>query len=60
MISLWNLKYGTDDPIHKTETDQSQRKQSSGSKGTGESEWDGQAVSGSSTFLDANCYIQNV
>ena len=32
---LWNLKYGTDDSIYKTETDQGQGEQSCGIQGEG-------------------------
>ena len=32
---LRNLKYGTDDPIYKTETDHSQGEQTCGSRGKG-------------------------
>ena len=42
---LWNLKYSTDDPIHKTETDHSQAKESFGSQSR-EREWDGWALWG--------------
>ena len=38
---IWNLKYGTDDPTYKTETDYDQGKQSCGSQG-----WDGHGVWG--------------
>ena len=41
---LWNLKYGTDDPIYKTETDRGQGEQTYSSQvGVG---WDGQGVWG--------------
>ena len=47
---LWNLKYGTDDLIYKTETDHGQGEQTCSSHGGGGQEWDRQ-------FLDTNCYI---
>ena len=43
---LWYLKYGTDDPIYKTETDHSQGEQTCGSHGGWGSEM------GSLGFLD--------
>ena len=46
IIYLWNLKYGTDDPTYKTETDQGQAEQTCGSQGRGWREWDGQGVWG--------------
>ena len=52
---MWSLKYGTDDPIHKTETEQSQGEETCGSpRGRGESRMDRQFG-----FLVANCYIWN-
>ena len=52
---LWNLKYGTDDPIYKTETNHSSEEQTCDSQGRGERVgW-----MGSSRFWDANCYIWN-
>ena len=50
------IKYGTDDPIYKTETDHSQGQQTCGSQQGEKRAWDGQAVWG---FFDANCYIWN-
>ena len=41
---MWNLKYGTNDPIYKTETDHSQGKLTCGSQGGWEK--DGWAVWG--------------
>ena len=32
----WNLKYSTNDPIYKTETDHGQREQTCGCQGEGE------------------------
>ena len=43
IISSWNLKYGTDDPIYKTETDHGQGEQTCSSQGGG-SGMDGQFV----------------
>ena len=43
---VWNLKYGTDDPVYKTETVHGQGEQPCGSHGGGRREWDGQAVWG--------------
>ena len=56
-LQLWNLKYGTDDPIYKTETDQGQGRQTGGLWGgeRGGSGMDGEFGS----FLDAKCYIWN-
>ena len=51
---LWNLKYGTDDPICKTETDHGQREQTCGSQGGGWRKRDRQVFS---EFLAGNCYI---
>ena len=40
---LWNLKYGTDDPIYKTETDDGRGEQTDGCQGErGERGMDGQ------------------
>ena len=36
---MWNLKYGTNEPIYKTETDR-HRGQTYGCQGGGEREWD--------------------
>ena len=41
---LWNLKYGTDDTIYKTETDPSQGEQTCDSQREGGKDWNGQAV----------------
>ena len=38
---MWNLKYGYDDTIFKTETDHSQGEQTCGCQGGGEREWGG-------------------
>ena len=43
---LQNLKYGTDDPIYKTETNHAQGEQTCGSQGGRGREWDGWAVQG--------------
>ena len=43
---MWNLKYGTGKPIHKTETDHSQGEQTCGSQGVAGKEWDEWAVWG--------------
>ena len=43
---LWNLKYGTDDPMYKTETEHDQGEQICGSYDEGGREWDGWAVWG--------------
>ena len=49
---MWNLKYGTDDPIYKTVTAHGQGEQTCGSQ-------EGVGWMGSLGFLDANCYIWN-
>ena len=41
---MCNLKYGTDDPIYKTETDHGQGEKTCGSQWGGAKEWDGQEV----------------
>ena len=41
---LWNLKYGPDDPIYKTETNHGQGEQNCGCQGQGGWEWDGLGV----------------
>ena len=51
---MWNLKYGTDDPISKTETDHSQGEQSCGSWGR-----EGVGWTESLGFGVVNCYIWN-
>ena len=38
---MWNIKYGTDDLIYKTETDQGHGEQACGCQGEGGREWDG-------------------
>ena len=43
---LLNLKYGTDDPIYKPETDHGQGEKTCGSQGGKRREWDGWAVWG--------------
>ena len=55
---MWNLKYGTNDPSYKTETDHGHGKQTCGCQGLGggEREWDGWGVLG---LVDANRYIWN-
>ena len=53
---MWDLKYGTDYPIYKTETDHGQGEQTCGSWGEG----GGSGMDGHfRIFLDANCYIWN-
>ena len=37
---MWNLKYGTDDPIHKTETNQGNGEQTCGCQCGGGREWE--------------------
>ena len=51
---MWNLKYGTNDPIYKTETDHGHREQTCGSQQGGGVGW-----MGSLGLIDANYYIQN-
>ena len=41
---MWNLKYVTEDPIYKTETDHGQGKWACVSQGGKEKESDGQAI----------------
>ena len=54
---MWNLKYGTNEPVYKTETDaQTQRTDLWLPRGTGE----GVGWTGSLGLVDANYYIQNV
>ena len=43
---LWNLKYGTEDPIYKTEIDHAQGEQTRGSQWGEGREWDEQGVWG--------------
>ena len=45
-LNMWNLKYGTDDPIYKTETNHGQGEQTCDSQWGGGGEWDGRAVWG--------------
>jgi len=52
-----NLKYGTDDPIYKTETDHGQGEQTCGYQGEGERERVG--LTGNLGFGDANYNIWN-
>ena len=56
MIShMWNLKYGKNDPVYKTETDHHPREQTCGCQGGGEGvEW-----MGNLGLVDANSYIGN-
>ena len=54
MTYTWNLKYGTDDPIYKTETVHKHREQTCGCQG-GEGEEVGWI--GSWVLVDANYYI---
>ena len=44
ITSLWNLKYGPDDRIYKTEIGYSQGKKTSDCKGEGGKKWDGWEV----------------
>ena len=47
MISpMWNLKYGTNDPIYKTETDHGHGEQACGCQWGVRKEWDGWGVWG--------------
>ena len=46
IIYMWSLKYGTNDPIYKMETDHRQGKQSCGCYGGEGRKWDGQGVWG--------------
>ena len=43
---MWNLKYGTNDPIYKRETGRGHGEQFCGFHGIEEKEWDGQRVRG--------------
>ena len=43
-LQLWNLKYGTDDPIYKTETDHGQGRQTCGLWGGEGREWNGWGI----------------
>ena len=43
---MWNLKYGKNDPIYKTETDHNHGGQTCGCHGGEGMEWDGQGVWG--------------
>ena len=52
---VWNLSYDTNEPVHKTETDRSQREQTCCQGGKGE----GMGWTGSLGFVDANYYIEN-
>ena len=38
-IYMWNLKYGTNEPIYRTETDSQNREQTCGCQGGGRREW---------------------
>lgn len=52
---MWNVKYGANEPIHKTETDPSTRITDSWlQKGRG-----GRAMGWELSVVDANYYIQN-
>ena len=54
---MWNLKYGTNKPIYKTETDsQTQRTDLWLPRRCEKRKWDGLEIWG---LVDANCYIQN-
>lgn len=46
MSLMWNLNFGTDDPIYKTETDQIHGEQTCGCQEGGEREWEGWGVWG--------------
>ena len=50
---MWNLNYGTNDPIYKTETDRGHEEQTCVCQGDGE----GVAWTGSLGLGDANSYI---
>ena len=52
---LWNLKYGTDDPNYKTETDHSKGEQAYGSWW----KWGGSGVDWQFGVWDEKCYIWN-
>ena len=43
---MWNLKYDTNDPIYKTETDHGHGEQTCVCQGLGQEEGDGQGVWG--------------
>ena len=43
---MWNLKYGINEPVYKTETDHGHGEQSCGCHGDGRKEWDGWGVWG--------------
>ena len=43
---LWNLKYGTNEPINKTETDSQTWITDCGCQGEGRKEWDGLGIWG--------------
>ena len=43
---MWNLKYGTDEPTYKTETDEEHGAQTCGCQGRAGREWHGQGVWG--------------
>ena len=43
ITSMWNLKYGTNEPVHKTETDDGYGEQTCGCHGDGR-KWDGLGV----------------
>ena len=43
---MWNLKYGTNDPIYKTEADHRHGEQTCGSQRQRGREWDGQGIWG--------------
>ena len=51
---MWNLKYGTDDPIHKTETDHRHGEQTCGCHGGEGSEWNDRefGVGGCKLWMD--------
>ena len=53
--SMWNLKYGTNDPIYKTEKDHGHGEPTCGCQGEGRKEWDGRVV----WSLMPNSYIWN-
>jgi len=53
---LWNLKYGTNDPIYKTETDHRQGDQACDSQGGW---WEAVGRTGRLGFGDINCHIWN-
>ena len=54
---MWNLKYGTNEPMYRTETDSQTWTADCGCQGGGRAERVGWI--GSLRLIDANCYIWN-